>query len=135
MVTAPCRNSRIIILFLELFDRHLYRLTHASACSEGVIQYSLCQRGIHSFRSAPQLHLVSDAMTGALCAVVCEVSAVTHCQRRRMVELIDRVRLYHQFLNLNDGDCFVVRYSSTCSINFSILFFCFLPYSIHQDAY
>jgi hypothetical protein len=49
--------------------------------AKGEIQYSLCQRGIHSCRSAPQLHLVSDAMTGALCAVVCEVSAVTHYQR------------------------------------------------------
>jgi hypothetical protein len=47
----------------------------------GGIQYSLCQRGIHSCRSAPQLHLVSDAMTGLLCAVVCEVLAVTHYQR------------------------------------------------------
>jgi hypothetical protein len=52
-------------------------MTHASACSEGGIQYSLCQRGHHSCHSAPQLHLVSDAMTGALCAAVCEVLAVT----------------------------------------------------------
>jgi hypothetical protein len=60
--------------------------------ARGEIQYSLCQRGIHFCRSAPQLHLVSDAMTGALCAVVCEVLAVTHYQIRRMVESIDRVR-------------------------------------------
>jgi heterodisulfide reductase subunit C len=72
------------------------------------IRYSLCQRGIRSCRSSHQLHLVSDAMTGALCTAVCEVSAVTHYQRRRMVESIDHVRLYHQFPNLNDGDCFVV---------------------------
>jgi hypothetical protein len=83
----------VVIFLSELFDRHLYHLTHASACSEGEIQYSLCQRGIHSCRSAPQLHLVNDAMTGALCAVVCEVLAVTHYQRQRMVESIDRVRL------------------------------------------
>jgi hypothetical protein len=43
-------------------------------------------------------------MMGALCAVVCEVLAVTHYQRQMMVELIDRVRAYHQFLNLNDSD-------------------------------
>jgi hypothetical protein len=73
--------------------------------ARGGIQYSLCQRGIHSFHSAPQLHLVSDAMMGALCAVVCEVLALPHYQIRRMVESIDRVRLYHQFPNFNDGDC------------------------------
>jgi hypothetical protein len=73
--------------------------------ARGGIQYSLFQRGTHSCSSAPQLHLVSDAMTGALCAVVCEVSAVKHYQRGRMVESIDRVRLYHQFPNFNDGDC------------------------------
>jgi hypothetical protein len=67
--------------------------------ARGEIQYSLCQRGIHSCCSAPQLHLVSDATTGALCAVVCEVSAVTHYQRRRVVESIDRVRLYTTGIN------------------------------------
>jgi hypothetical protein len=72
--------------------------------ARGGIQYSLCQRGIHSCCSAPQLHVVIDAMTGALCAVVCEVLAVTHYLRQRMVESIDRVRLYHQFPNFNDGD-------------------------------
>jgi hypothetical protein len=72
------------------------------------IQNFLCQTGIHSCHSAPQLHLVSDAMTGAICAPMCEVLAVTHYQRQRMVELIDRVRLYQQFSKLNDGDCFVV---------------------------
>jgi hypothetical protein len=65
-------------------------------------------RGIHSCRSTPQLHLVSDAMTGALCAPVCEVLAVTHYQRQSMVESIDRVRLYHQLPKFNDGDFFVV---------------------------
>jgi hypothetical protein len=74
-------------------------------------------------------------MTGALCAVMCEVSSVTHYQRRRMVESIDRVRIYYQFPNFNDGDCFVVLYSSTCSINLSILIFFCLLYSIHKDAY
>jgi hypothetical protein len=74
----------------------------------GRIQYSLCQRVIHSCHSAPQLHLVSDAITGALCAVVCEVVAVTHYQIQSMVESIDRVRLYQQFQKFNDGDCFVV---------------------------
>jgi hypothetical protein len=64
-------------------------------------------------------------MTGALCAVVCDVSAVTHYQRRRIMESIDRVRLYHQFPNLNDGDCLFVLNSSTCSINLSILIFIF----------
>jgi hypothetical protein len=73
--------------------------------ARGGIQYSLFQRGIYSCLSAPQLHLVSGAMTGALCAVECKVLAVTHYQRLRMVESIDRVRLYHQFLNFNDGDC------------------------------
>jgi hypothetical protein len=70
--------------------------------ARGEIQYSLCQRGIHSFRSAPQLHLVSDDTTGALCAVVCEVLAVTHYQRRRMVESIDPVRLNLQLWHLID---------------------------------
>jgi hypothetical protein len=62
--------------------------------ARGVIQYSLCQRGIHSCRSDPKLHLVSDAMIGAIFAVVCEVLSVTHYQRLRMVESIDRVRLF-----------------------------------------
>jgi hypothetical protein len=70
----------------------------------GGYQYSLCQRGINSCRSDPQLHLVSDATTVALCAAVCEVLEVTHYQRRRMVESINRVRGYHQFPNLNDSD-------------------------------
>jgi hypothetical protein len=74
----------------------------------GEIQYSLCQRGIHSCHSAPQLHLVSDAMTGALFAAMCEVLAVAHYQRQNMVESIDRVRLYQQFSKFNDCDCFVV---------------------------
>jgi hypothetical protein len=74
----------------------------------GEIQYSLCQGIIHSCHSAPQLHLVSDAMTGALCAAVCEVLAVTHYQRQNMVESIDRVRLYQQFSKFNDGDFLVV---------------------------
>jgi hypothetical protein len=73
--------------------------------ARGESQYSLCQRGIYSFCSSSQLHLVSDAMTGARCAVVCEVLEVTYCQRRKMVESIDPVRLYHQFPNFNDGDC------------------------------
>jgi hypothetical protein len=73
--------------------------------ARGEIHYLLCHRGIHSFSSSHQLHLVSDAMTGALCAVMCEVLAVTHYQRRSMVESIDCVRLYHQFPNFNDGDC------------------------------
>jgi hypothetical protein len=64
MATAPCINTRIIVLCFELLYRHLYHLTHASACSEGGIQCSLCQRGIPSCHSAPQLHLVSDDMTG-----------------------------------------------------------------------
>jgi hypothetical protein len=76
--------------------------------ARGEIQYSLCQRGIHSCRSTPQLHLVSDAMTGALFAVVCEVLAVTHYQRQRMVESIDSVRRYQQFPKFNDGDCLVI---------------------------
>jgi hypothetical protein len=38
-------------------------------------------------------------MTGALCAAVCEVIAVTHYQRQRMMESIDRVRLYQDFNN------------------------------------
>jgi hypothetical protein len=63
---------------------------------------SLCQRVIHSCRYAPQLHLVSDATTGALCAVVCEILAVTHYQRQRMVESIDRVRLNLQLWHLID---------------------------------
>jgi hypothetical protein len=108
MATAPCRNIRIIVLCFELLYRYLYHLTHALACSEGEIQYSLCQRGIHSCHSTPQLHLVSDAMNGALCAVVCEVLAVTHYQKQRLVESIDRVRLYQQFPKFNDGDCFFV---------------------------
>jgi hypothetical protein len=73
--------------------------------ARGGFQYPLCQRGIHSCLSAPQSNLVSDAMTGALCAVVREVLAVTHYQIRRMVESIDRVRQYHQLPNFNDGNC------------------------------
>jgi hypothetical protein len=60
-------------------------------------------------------------MTGALCASVCEVLAVTHYQRLRMMESIDRVRLYQQLAKYNDADCFIVRYSSTTSIYPSIL--------------
>jgi hypothetical protein len=81
MVTAPCRNTRNpFVFFLELFDRRLCHLTHSLECGEGGGggKYSLCQRGIHSCLYAPQLHLVSDAMNGALCAAVCEVLAVTH---------------------------------------------------------
>jgi hypothetical protein len=59
--------------------------------ARGENQYSLCQRRNHPCRSAPQLHRVSDAMTGTLCAAVCEVIAVTHYQRQRMMESIDHV--------------------------------------------
>jgi hypothetical protein len=38
-------------------------------------------------------------MTGALSAAVCEVIAVTHYHRQRMMESIDRVRLYQHFRN------------------------------------
>jgi hypothetical protein len=38
-------------------------------------------------------------MTGALRAAVCEVFVVTQYQRQRMMESIDRVRLYQQFRN------------------------------------
>jgi hypothetical protein len=38
-------------------------------------------------------------MTGALRAAVCEVIAVTHYQRQRMMESIDRVKLYQDFHN------------------------------------
>jgi hypothetical protein len=38
-------------------------------------------------------------MTGALRAAVCEVIAVTHYQRQRMMESIDRVRLNQDFHN------------------------------------
>jgi hypothetical protein len=71
----------------------MYNLTHASACSEGGNSaLPLSERNpFLLFQSST--HVVSDAMTGELCAVVCEVSAVTHYQRRRMVESIDRVRL------------------------------------------
>jgi hypothetical protein len=62
-------------------------------------------------------------MTGAPCAAVCEVLEVTHYQRQRMMELIDRVRLYQQLSKYNDADCFIVRYSSTTSIYPSILNF------------
>jgi hypothetical protein len=64
---------------------------------------------------------VSDAITGALRAAVCEVLAVTHYQRQRMMESIDRVRLYQQLPKYNDADCFIVRYSITTSIYLSIL--------------
>jgi hypothetical protein len=60
-------------------------------------------------------------MTGALFAAVCEVLAVTHYQRQRMMESIDRVRLYQQLAKYNDADCFIVRYRSTTSIYPSIL--------------
>jgi hypothetical protein len=62
-------------------------------------------------------------MTGALCTAVCEVLAVTHYQRHRMMESIDRVRLYQQLSKYNDAHCFIVRYSSTTSIYSSILIF------------
>jgi hypothetical protein len=89
----------LFCFFIEVLYRHPYHLTHASACSEGEIKYSLYQRRNHPCCSAPQLHLVSDAMTGALLAAVCEVFAVAHYQRQRMMESIDRVRLYQQFRN------------------------------------
>jgi hypothetical protein len=38
-------------------------------------------------------------MTGALRAAVCEVIAVTHYHRQRMMKSIDRVRLYQHFRN------------------------------------
>jgi hypothetical protein len=60
-------------------------------------------------------------MTGEIRAAVCEVLAVTHYQRQRMMELIDRVRLYQQLPKYNDADCFIVRYSITNSIYLSIL--------------
>jgi hypothetical protein len=41
-------------------------------------------------------------MTGALCAAVCEVIAVTHYQRQRMMESLDRVRLNHDFHNIKN---------------------------------
>jgi hypothetical protein len=66
-------------------------------------------------------------MTGALCATVCEVLAVTHYQRQRMMESIDSVRLYQQLAKYNDADCSIVRYISTTSIYPSILIvFCLL---------
>jgi hypothetical protein len=104
--------------------------------ARGEIQYSLCQRGIHSCHSvpAPQFHVVSDAMTGALCAAVCEVLAVTQYQRQRMMESIDHVRLYQKFSKFNDADCFIVRYSSMGSVYPSILIYLYLLYSIRQDA-
>jgi hypothetical protein len=73
-------------------------------------------------------------MTGALCAAVCEVLALTHYQRQRMMESIDRVRLYQQLSKYNDADCFIIRYSSTTSISPSILIFFRLLYSICPDA-
>jgi hypothetical protein len=65
--------------------------------ARGAIQYSPFQRGVHSCRSSPQLHLVIDATTGALCAVVCEVLAVTHFQRLRMAESTNRVSPVPEF--------------------------------------
>jgi hypothetical protein len=88
MTTAPCINTRIIVLCFKLLYRHLYHLTHTLAI------HSCHSAPCHS---APQLHLVSDAMTGSLCAAVCEVLAVTHYQKQRMMESIDRVRLYQKF--------------------------------------
>jgi hypothetical protein len=64
----------------------------------------------------PQFHLVSDAMTGALCAAVCEVIAVTHYQRQRMMESIDRVRLNQEFHNT------MMLIVSSLHIAFSMLF-------------
>jgi hypothetical protein len=88
MATTPFINTRIIVLCFELLYRHLYHMTHASACSEGgnsVLPLSE-RKPFLSLHSAPQLHLVSDALTGALCAAVCEVLAVTHYQRQSMME-------------------------------------------------
>jgi hypothetical protein len=55
--------------------------------ARGGIHYSLYQRGIHSLRSAPQLHLVSDAMTGAICAFMCEVLYINSSQKSMMVNV------------------------------------------------
>jgi hypothetical protein len=106
MMTAPCRNKRTIVLFLEMFDRHLYHLAHASAYSDGGNSVlPLSERNpLLLFRSSTLfIECCYDWCT--LCSRVCEVSAVTHYQRQRMVESIDRFRLYHQFPNFNDGDC------------------------------
>jgi hypothetical protein len=65
-------------------------------------------------------------MTVALFAFVCEVLAVTHYQRQRMVESIDRVRKYHQFPNFNDGDClfpFKNQYMLNYHFNTNLYFF------------
>jgi hypothetical protein len=62
-------------------------------------------------------------MTGALFAAVCEVLAVIHYQRQRMMQSIDHVRLYQQLSKYNDADCFIIRYISTTSVYPSILFF------------